>query len=317
MSQALQEPISKYTQAEKMIIELFQKRKLNIEDRMWHGDIPMLVRKSNYTLKPQDFGNAKTRLKKRSELMRNPSFKDKFKLKIIDHFVSNKRRPMNELLYSQKQFRKAPRKELTCCLTMSNALMNILPQGGLPLLIGTPAPFSVDPSNYYLRTSDDNLMVANTLHLTSEYRGEIIVGSGIDNEKAIDKALEWDGLASITNNFIIKIGIVDCETYAHHIKRLLRICNKHNTFLKAVLMTSGKTQGFAEKNGTPILDCNFLGVSRKLIEEHSNLHILLMATGQNGEFNKTYSFQVLYMHNGQEIVLDEQPTHKKSILQGR
>lgn len=293
--------VSKIDIAEQVLKQCCEEGTLDLFKRMKHG---MALELSKIHKIPGNiFSQAKERLANevRLEQARHP-----FNNHIL-RVQSSKRRELNLNLLEQDQIRKAPRAELVACNTMNHALIYRLPPGGVVLLTGTPAPFSACPTNYNL-TSDDNLSVAHHADSTSEHRGEIIVGNAVDNQKALDKAREFNGLATIHNAFDVFIGRIDRYTLEFHIKRLL----KKFDLVKVILMGGGNWVGNTKIMKDYNLDVNFSAPCRELVQKHSNLHILAMTMGQatnNTETRRSYTFAIKYLHDGKEETLE--PIRKK------
>jgi hypothetical protein len=212
------------------------------------------------------------------------------------------RTKLNYDCLNNNMIRMMPRQENIVCTTIELALMDMLPRGGRALLIGTPTPFSACPINgKYELTCDDNLAVARMLRNTTEVPGIIVIGNGIDKEKALLKAQEFKSLGS-TYNFEIILDVVDSDTFRYYVEFLARTQEAENKPAKVVLLNSGVFKNsdstyrrYQEKFPGLNLNLDFETPSIVLTKQYKNLHILAMARGIESNPN---IFSLLYIHHG-------------------
>ena len=194
--------------------------------------------------------------------------------------------------------RKNPSKEVLACRTMTNALIRKLPIGGIGLMIGTPAPFcaaAIEKNKLFLV---DNLEVAIALRATTDEPPSMIIGNIIDPVKAEIKAQHWRSNNS-TNDFKISTEPVDRDSYFFHLTMLAQ----NNDLVKVVLLTSGLWSGSQRTRKKYGFDTNFRDPSIYLTSRYPNLHVLAMTMGRD---NRTYVFQVKYVHDGktEDLILE-------------
>lgn len=199
-----------------------------------------------------------------------------------------------EVLINNHHGRGSPRHEKIACDILCYALLNILPKGGIALIIGTPTPISIAKA-YYNMFCIDNYEVAIIVKHTTEYDTELIIGDTVNRAKALFKVQFWKALNS-TNNFRVYMGKVDKHTYKKHIERLTVLY----PLVKVILMTSGVWKGCKPTTYKYNLDCNFEEPSIELTSKYKGLHILAMTRGEN---KNMYNFPIRYLHDGKNIIL--------------
>lgn len=258
-----------------------------IKDRFKQGDIIKLSNKLN--INEVDIYQIITRLRKQQGIKIN-SKKSRFK-----EIEIGSRTPINYLVLADKQYRAGPRLERTACDTFIHALTNVVPYGGISLIIGTPAIFSACPEGNYISLCMDNLEVAIIAKLTTQVPGLIVIGNCINHKKAMSKATEWKS-NNITNKFKVLVGPVVRDTLYYHIKLLA----KKYKLVKVILMTSGvwedtiSTRNKRKKDfpHLPPLDFNFEAACKQAVKDYDNVHILAMAKG----YNPPHQMTIKYLH---------------------
>lgn len=166
------------------------------------------------------------------------------------------------------------------------------------MLIGTSSPYfvSTNPKNNKIIT--DNLAVATVLQATSVHNPlTIIIGTGVNLEKAKLKKVHWKYTSSI-NKPIIKLDIVDTISFTRYITSF---AEKHNP-AKVVLLTSGtwiRCNATYKKYG---FDTNFESASKYLTSGSGfkNLHIIALTR----EPTSHHGYCVRYLHNGKNEVIE-------------
>jgi len=220
-----------------------------------------------------------------------------------NEFVEIKRAsiiPLHQICIDNDFIRSSPKTERHVCDVMCNAIIRTLPFGGRALLIGTPTAVAAC-ENQETRCDvilDDNKEVAICLIRTTDQQMIIIVGSGIDEEKARRKVRDWKSYSS-TRNCKVLMGVVDSESFRREVEKLAIEQKNKNSIAKVALLTSGvwiDNPQTKKKRGK--LDCNFEQPSIELTNEYDNLHILAMT--REGLFK----YYARYLHQGKNIILN-------------
>ena len=183
--------------------------------------------------------------------------------------------------------------ETPVCDKIVNILYgNVLPSGGVGLLIGTATPLCVLKKDMYSKIIDDNLEVARALLKTTSRPLRIVVGNAKSRVKANEKAYLWKSFMNCRT--IIKTDKVDKVSFEYHIKNLV----KKYHLVKVILLTSGvwkHRQPSQKTHGD--LDLRFEVAAIKLTRRYSNLHILAMCK------NNSYGFDLRYLHRNRNEVI--------------
>jgi len=199
-------------------------------------------------------------------------------------------------------YRGAPTKEAEACDAISKKIIDLMIKygKGVSLLIGTPSPYSASKNKNYPALCSDNLMIANSMNLTSKLL-TIVVGDAINKKKAELKGYQWRAINTL-RKAIVMLDIVDAINYYKHVEIL---ASTHpNEPIKVVLLNSGvwyynyNTKLKYQTEYNCYLDLNFEKPSLKLTEKYDNVHILAMC--YNG---KSYGFDVRYLHKNKNIIL--------------
>ena len=209
-------------------------------------------------------------------------------------FSSVCRSDLNKFLLSKGYNRGAPRWERDACNKMIYQLKK-LPDGGVVLIFGSPAPLSASKKNYNM-ICDDNLEVFHAAKFTSNKGGIIVIGDLVNEEKAAMKCQDLRELNSIANYFRILIG----PATAPILESMIRKLAKNYSLVKVIIMTSGiwkhsDTNKFLRPN-LANYDLNFERASIKITNEFDNVHIIAMARG----IEVGHGFSVVHVHKGEQ-----------------
>jgi len=153
----------------------------------------------------------------------------------------------------------------------------ILPHGGKAMMIGTPVSFCACPSVNNNLLITDNLRLAHIVDFTTEYPVKIIVGSAVDENKAITKVQQWRSNSS-TKDFDTRYAWLDRFTYYDFINefasdgKLTKVFKLDNGTWKDCKYSKRKRKLM----GHPEMDLNFHKSSIDLSLKYPNLHILAM-----------------------------------------
>lgn len=214
--------------------------------------------------------------------------------KQVEIFPETKINDFQTYCVNNNILRDAANKERNACSKIVNALINVLPQGGIGMLIGTPTAFcaTIKGNNNLLLT--DNFEVALALKWTTDTPIKIIVGNAVDEKKAQLKAQHWK-LNNSTNDSTVVLDKVDRNSYIGYITDLMA----YEKLTKVVLLNSGvwkccKTTK-RKYNG---LDFNFKSPSIHLTALYPNLHILAITRETKG-----FDFSVRYLNNGKNELI--------------
>lgn len=212
-------------------------------------------------------------------------------------FTMVQRSERNKFIMSQGYGRGCPAWERDACNKLICGLKK-LPDGGIALIIGSPAPLSVARKNGNL-ISDDNLEVIHIAKYTTKYPGIIIIGNLVNDTKATQKCHDFKELNSISSSFRVFKGPVTAAT----LKRIIKKLAKEYPLVKVILMTSGLWKhSNTHKIQRPELakyDLNFYRASLDITNKFNNVHILAMARGSE----PGYGFSVEYVHKGKQSTI--------------
>jgi len=166
-----------------------------------------------------------------------------------------------------------------------------IPTGGAAMIFGTATPFcsSLDAANNHMLLSD-NEQVAHILEFTTDLRPIVVIGNGVNEEKAYIKYMLWKTNNS-TSHYDIKLDIVNRESLMLHAIRMADV----NPFCKLIIMTSGTWEGSNTSYRKWGMDTNFRAPCEFLTKRYPNMHIVAMVTGGK---EGNYWYRVNYLHNG-------------------
>jgi len=206
-----------------------------------------------------------------------------------------KRSKHNAILEACKKsgFWRQANAEGPACETMEKFILNKLPKGGHGLIIGTALPFFASNHPKGKETIyDDEYAVSQILRMTCDSM-TIVIGNGVSRKKAQKKADTLDRLYTMRKARII-VDAVNRDSYSRWITKLI----EQYSICKVLLITSGSWEGSAYSYKKFGFDVNFQAPSKYLTSRYSNLHILAL------RMVGTYKFDVLYVHNGVERVIE-------------
>ena len=192
--------------------------------------------------------------------------------------------------------RQAPNQNRSSSNKIIHALEHLIPAGGAGLLIGTPTPFATSPraNNNLLLT--DEFEIAIALKMKCQYLPTIVVGNLISPEKATIKGEFWKSNNSTCNCDVI-VDLVNRDSYTRYVTQ---VAEKH-PLSKVVLVTSGVWKCCHRIHKKYGFNFDFQAPSKYLTSIYPNLHILAMVMGDR---RRPFQFDVHYLHNGEDIVIE-------------